>query len=142
MARKPGQGKSQALWTEAEALERAGDVEGAVRLYVQAALAEEHAGEPVRARLLWERLATRGPVEGPLLERIATCCESSRSWDESFDFWRAAAARYQRAGRSADAQRARDRAVALRPRVAPHDLAVLALPAFVGEGADFIADLA
>ena len=62
MARKQGPGRSQALWTEAEALDRAGDADGAVKLFVQAALSEEQASEPLRARLRWERLAAGGAV--------------------------------------------------------------------------------
>jgi len=121
MARKQGPGRSQALWTEAEALDRAGDADGAVKLFVQAALSEEQSGEPLRARLLWERLAARGPVVGgPLLERLATCSQQVELWDDAQDYWQAAALRYGQAGRAEDARRAEEARAELAPKVEAH----------------------
>ena len=128
MARRPGKGRSQALWTEAEALERAGDTAGAIRLFVQAALSEEQAGEPMRARLLWERLAVREPVGGPLLERLAVCSDQAKVWDDALDFARAAAVRYTQAGRSADAARMNELITEVEPKAAPHEPVELARP--------------
>lgn len=131
---------SQELWTRGEALERAGDARGAIDLFARAALVEEEAGKPLRARLLWEQLATRTGATGTLLERLAGACGRAGLREEAFDYWVAATARYELEHRPDDAARARAHAAVLKRRVGPHACTPLAAPAHE-EGRAFVRDL-
>lgn len=139
MARKAS---SQELWTEAEALERAGKPGEAVALFVKAALAEEDAGELLRARVLWERIAERTGATGTLLERLALCSARAKRREDAFDFWLAAAARFHAEGRVEEAGRARSRASDLKAagRLAPHERTGLAAKA-LADGDAYVRDL-
>ena len=142
MSRAPGRTtSSQALWMEGEALERAGKTREAVKLFVQSAVAEEESGQPLRARILWEQVASRAGATGTILERLANASERAKLRDEAFDYWAAAAASYHGAGREDDARKARERAAALAPKVGPHERPALARPALDGPHAAFVADL-
>lgn len=120
------QAKSQQLWTEGEALERAGQAAEAMGLFVKAALAEERAGQGLRARLLWERIAERTGPTGTVLERLALTSIQARLADDAFDYFRAAARRYEAEGRSEDAERVHARAQGLAEGVTPHEMPALA----------------
>jgi hypothetical protein len=126
---------------EGEALERAGKTREAVKLFVQSAVAEEESGQPLRARILWEQVASRAGATGTILERLANASERAKLRDEAFDYWAAAAASYHGAGREDDARKARERAAALAPKVGPHERPALARPALDGPHAAFVADL-
>lgn len=141
MARPGGRGHSQALWTEGEALERQGRPAEAVKLFVRAALAEEEADQPLRARILWERIAERVGATGTVLERLAAASEKARLRDEAFDYWAAAAARHHADGRLDDARRAKERAAAVAARVGPHERPALAAGVLEGPGRAFVAEL-
>jgi tetratricopeptide (TPR) repeat protein len=108
---------SQALWTRGEALERAGQVKEALDLYIKAAVAEEDARRPLRARLLWEQIARRTGISGMLLERLASVSGRARLEEDAFDYWVAAAARFDTEGHRADADRAKAHALDLRKRL-------------------------
>ncbi len=137
MRRQP----SQALWTEAEALERAGEQGKAMDLYVRAASAEEDAGRPLRARVLWEQIAQRVGASGLVLERLANVCGRSHMREESFDYWVAAAARYHADGKAEDAARARSHAQSLKTRGIPaHEPPAIAAEA-IRKGEEFVRDL-
>jgi hypothetical protein len=125
---------SQDLWTRGEALERAGDGRGAIDLFVKAALAEDEAGKPLRARLLWEQIAARTGLTGTVLERLAGACERGRLREEAYDYWVAAAARYAFEGRLQDAARARVHASGWKSKVAPHAPTPLAARAIAETG--------
>jgi hypothetical protein len=135
---------SQDLWTEGEALERAGKGREAIDLFVRAALAEEDAKRPLRAKLLWEQIAQRVGPTGTVLERLGSACSRAKLNEDAFDYWVAAAAKYHAEGRAEDASRARLHAAELKKRL-PHldpdrarpDLASTALK---GDTA-FVADL-
>ena len=104
-----------------EAMERAGQAKEAVDLYVRAAVAEEDAHRPVRARLLWEQVGQRTGPSGMLLERLAVVCGRAHHDEDAFHYWVAAAARFHGEGRATDSDRARSHATSLkkRMRVAP-----------------------
>ena len=108
---------SQDLWTEGEALERAGKGREAIDLFVRAALAEEDAKRPLRAKLLWEQIAQRVGPTGTVLERLGAACGKAKLNEDAFDFWVAAAARYHAEGRAEDASRAKLHAADLKKRV-------------------------
>lgn len=97
---------SQALWTEGEALDRAGRPREALDLYVRAAGTEEDAGQPLRARLLWERIAERYGASGLVLERLASTSGRAKLQADAFHYWMAAAAKHRADGRAAEAERA------------------------------------
>lgn len=118
--------KSQELWTEGEALERAGKAAEAVGLFVKAALAEEEGGRALRARFLWEQIAERTGPTGTVLERLAAASAGAKLVDDAFDYWRAAAARYQSEDRPDDAQRATAHARQLEAKVGAHETPALA----------------
>ena len=104
---------SQAAWTEGEALERAGKTREALDLYIRGAQAEEDADQPLRARLLWEKIADRTGVTGTILERLAQCSGRAKLRDDCCTYWQAAAVRYTTEGRTIDALRAREHALRL-----------------------------
>jgi len=132
---------SQQLWTEAEALERAGRLQEALDLYVRSAGAEEDAGRHLRARLLWERIAERFGATASLLERLATASARARLREDAFDFWLAAAAAHGADGRDEDARRAREHAVRLKAKgVGEHTTQALAARALQGHE-DLVRDL-
>ncbi len=132
---------SQELWTKGEALERAGRPTEAVALYTKAAIAEEDASRPLRARILWEQLAQKTGASGTVLERLATVCHRAHLADEAFDYWVAAAARYHAETRPSDAERARAHALALKPKVQAHEPVPLAQKALAGPAGQRVADL-
>lgn len=140
MARQQ-RGRSQEWWTEGEALERAGNLTKAVTLYAKAAVAEEDAGQPLKARILWEQIAGKTGASGIVLERLATSSERAKIADEAFDYWLAAAVRYHGEGRPDDAKRARERAQVLRKRVGAHQRPPLAEAALSMPARHFIEDL-
>lgn len=104
---------SQELWTEGEALERAGRMREALDRFVGAASAEDEAGRPVRARLLWEQIAQKAGATPSLLERLARSCARAGFREEAFAYWTAAGAAHHDAGRAEDASRARHHALEL-----------------------------
>lgn len=118
---------SQQLWTEAEALERAGKAQEAIGLFVKGAVSEEEAGEPLRARFLWEEIGKRTGATGTLLERLAICSEQARLVDDAYNYWIAAANTYARDNRLPDAHRARLHAEALAPKFTGSEAPPLAL---------------
>ena len=129
------QHSSQEIWTEAEALERAGKGGEAIDLYVQAAVAEEDAHRPLRARVLWEQVAQRTGPTGALMERLARVCGRAHLDDEAFAYWVAAAAQFRADGRTDEAESAAAHALDHRRRMpagAP-ELPPLALAA-IGSG--------
>lgn len=117
---------SQALWTEGEALERAGRKEDAVRKFVESALAEESEGKPLRARLLWEGIAARAGTTGTVLERLAQTSGRAQLHDDALDYWVAAAVRYREDGRTEDAARALMQARSAKAKTGPHETVALA----------------
>ena len=144
MARQAHGGRplhSQQWWTEGEALERAGRLKEAVGLYAKAAMAEEDAGHPLRARILWEQVAEKAGATGTVLERLAMASGRAQLRDEAFDYWAAAAARYHGEGRADDADRAKAHAAALKAKVGAHDRPKLAEAALAGPSGRFVADL-
>lgn len=118
--------KSQQLWTEGEALERAGKATEAVGFFVQAALAEEQDGRALRARLLWEQIAERTGPTGTVLERLASASAGAKLVDDAFDYWQAAAALYESEGRPDDAARVSAHAQQIEAKVGPHERPALA----------------
>lgn len=120
------QAKSQQLWTEGEALERAGKATEAIALFVKAALAEEQGGRALRARLLWEQIAERTGPTGIVLERLASASAGAKLVDDAFDYWRAAAVSYESEGRPDDAARASAHARQAKAKVGTHESPPLA----------------
>jgi hypothetical protein len=141
MARQ-GPNRSQALWTEGEALERAGKPRDAVKLFVQAALAEEEAGQPLRARILWEQVAGKAGLSGLVLERLADSSEKARLFDDAFDFWVGAVVRHAVDGKADASKLARERALGVRRKTQPHGRHPLVAALIAGASADLLADLA
>jgi tetratricopeptide (TPR) repeat protein len=139
MAKQPR--SSQALWTEGEALERAGKPADAMKLFAKAAVEEEDAGQPLRARILWEQIAKKAGTSGIVLERLALTCQKGKLVDEAFDYWLAAAATYHGEGRVDEAVRAKTHASQLRARVTAHDRAPLAAAALAGPAAQYVKEL-
>ena len=115
MARR--ESSSQDIWTQAEALERAGRGKEAIDLYVQAAIAEEDARRPMRARLLWEQIAQRTGASGTVLERLARVSARAHLDDDAFDYWVAAVASFHAEGRTDEADRARGHALDVKRRL-------------------------
>lgn len=118
--------KSQQLWTEGEALERAGKGTEAIGLFVKAALAEEQDGKALRARLLWEQIAERTGPTGTVLERLASASAGAKLVDDAYDYWKAAAALYTSEGRADDAARVNAHAEQVEAKVVPHERPALA----------------
>lgn len=114
MARRP----SQAYWTEAEALERAGKKREALDLYVRAASVEDD-NRPLHARHLWEQIAAKFGTSPSLFERLAAASERAELYDDAFHYWVAAAVTHEGAGREKDTAYARERAEALRAKRSP-----------------------
>ncbi len=141
MARHSGHGRSQQLWTEGEALERAGKPRDAVKLFVQAALAEEEAGQPMRARILWEQVAAKAGPTPLVLERLATVSERAKLLDDALDFWVGAFLKHTADGRQDAAKLARERALVLKPRVQPHAPNALVAPTIEGASPELLAGL-
>lgn len=121
---------SQAYWTEAEALERAGRKREALDLFIRAAATEDDT-RPMHARHLWEQIAVKFGTSPSLFERLAAASERSELLDDAFHYWAAAAVGHQAAGRAKDSDYARERALALRsrrsPSAAPPELAASVL---------------
>jgi hypothetical protein len=99
---------------QAEALERAGDSRKAIDLYVKAAVSEEDAHRPLRARVLWEEVAQRTGPTSALLERLARVCGRARLDEDAFAYWVAAAALFRAEGKTEEADRAGAHALDLR----------------------------
>ena len=135
---------SQELWTEGEALERAGKSREAIDLFVRAALAEEDAKRPLRAKLLWEQIAQRVGPTGTVLERLGSACQRAKLNEDAFDFWVAAAARYHVEGKAQEAARAKLHAGDLKKKLGTLDPArersELVIAALAGDTA-FVAEL-
>ncbi len=102
---------------EAEALERAGDPQKAIDLFVRSAVAEEDAHRPLRARLLWEEVAKRTGPTATLLERLARVCARGHLDEDAFGYWVAATALFRLEGRTEDAEKAGAHAIDLRRRL-------------------------
>jgi hypothetical protein len=134
-------GSSQELWTEGEALERAGKPREAVALFVKAALAEEDQGEPMRARLLWEQVADRTGPTGSLLERLASNCARAKLREDAVAYWLAAAAQYAAEDRPTDAERARGHLADFRKAPPPAADRPLLAEQVIARHRDRIADL-
>jgi hypothetical protein len=137
---------SQDLWTQGEALERAGNSKEAIDCFVRAAASEEDSGRPVRAKLLWEQIAVRAGVSGNVLERIAAVCTRGKLFDDAFDYWTAAAARFHLEGRGEEAERSRAHAAELKKRLAISTAdATRVMPDLarqaIAEAPDFVRDL-
>jgi hypothetical protein len=135
---------SQDLWTEGEALERAGKGREAIDLFVRAASVEEDAHRPLRAKLLWEQISTRIGASGTVFEKLASACGRGHLNDEAFDYWVAAAARYHVEGRAEDATRARAHAAEFRKqfkRMDPERVPPALVAQAVEAGRAFVSDL-
>ena len=102
----PKHRSSQAAWTEGEALERRGNRVAALKLFVKAALAEEDDLSPMRARVLWERIAERTGPTAMLLERLASTSEKAGLAEEALAYWLATAAAARHANDTETAGRA------------------------------------
>lgn len=109
---------SQAYWTEAEALERAGRTREALDLFVRAASVEE-SNRPLHARHLWEQIAEKFGTSPSLFERLASSSEKGELIDDAFFYWLAAAVEHHKADRAQDSEYARERASVLKPRRSP-----------------------
>ncbi len=134
-------GRSTGLWMEGEAAEKAGQSAKAIQLFAQAAIAEEDGGQPLRARLLWEQIASRVGLTTTVLERLAAVNERARLWEDAYDLWRAAAVRLAAEGKEAQAARAKERAKELKGRAATHALTEPARQALEGADLAYVADL-
>jgi hypothetical protein len=102
---------------DAEALERAGEPQKAIDLFVRSAVAEEDAQRPLRARLLWEEVAKRTGPTAALLERLARVCGRAHLNDEAFGYWVAATALFRSESRTEDAEKAAAHAMDLKRRL-------------------------
>jgi hypothetical protein len=134
-------GRSTELWMEGEAAEKAGQPAKAIQLFAQAAIAEEDGGHPLRARLLWEQIASRVGLTSTVLERLAAVNERARLFEDAYDLWRAAAVRLAAEGKDVQAARAKERAKELKARAAPHAMTELARKALEGADLAYVADL-
>jgi hypothetical protein len=125
MSRRPT--SSQELWTQAEALERAGKKKEAIDLLVKAASMEEDDRRPLRAKILWEQIAQRTGPSGVLLERLARVCARAQLEDDAFAYWVAATAQFRAEGKTEPAEKARAHATSLKRTLslAADDLAAL-----------------
>jgi len=133
--------RSTELWMQGEAAEREGLPKKAVQLFVQAAIAEEDADQPLRARVLWERIADKVGLTASLLERLAAVNERARFFGDAYDLWRAAAVRLHAEGREPHAIQARDRARAIKQKAVLPKSSPLALKALEGFSQAFVAEL-
>ena len=116
MSRRPS---SQDLWTQAEALERAGRNKEAIDLLVKAAISEEDDRRPLRAKILWEQIAQRTGPTGSLLERLAGVCGRAQLEDDALAYWVAATAQFRAEGKADDAEKAKAHATSKKHRFDP-----------------------
>src|SRR5687768_14667508 len=87
---------SRHLWLQGEALARRGERGAAMGAFVDAAVAEEQAGRPLRALAAWEAIARRFGASGHVFERCARICQHVELHPSTYIYWAAAAATYRR----------------------------------------------
>lgn len=126
MSRRPS--SSQDLWTQAEALERAGRNKEAIDLLVKAAISEEDDRRPIRAKILWEQIAQRTGPSGVLLERLARVCSRGQLEDDAFAYWVAATAQFRAEGKNDEAEKTRAHAIATKRKLSLAAADLEALP--------------
>lgn len=131
---------SQAYWTEAEALERAGKKREAVDLYVRAASLEDKS-RPMHARHLWEQIADKFGTTPTLLERLASSSERAELVDDAFHYWLAAALSYRQQQKERDSAFTADRARKLQTRRSPSSVPPPHAQALIEPNAEWISEI-